>query len=142
MRAVALAIKWRVVQGNMDPGCCGRAAGTDRRRVATILLLVSVREKGTSLTWTWHSSDVPLVNMLAHCEAVHRLRAVSQLGELYGSRVATRSTDRTCFIGLPRRSSDKDPPAFIGGADVGFEQGGEVTRAAMVVAEISGRLNW
>ncbi|ENN0600893.1 deoxyribonuclease V [Salmonella enterica] len=28
---------------------------------------------------------------------------------------------------------DKDPPAFIGGADVGFEQGGEVTRAAMVL---------
>jgi len=26
-----------------------------------------------------------------------------------------------------------DPPAFIGGADVGFEQGGEVTRAAMVL---------
>ncbi len=28
---------------------------------------------------------------------------------------------------------DKDPPQYIGGADVGFEQGGEVTRAAMVV---------
>ena len=26
---------------------------------------------------------------------------------------------------------DKDPPQYIGGADVGFEQGGEVTRAAM-----------
>ncbi len=32
---------------------------------------------------------------------------------------------------------DKDPPAFIGGADVGFEQGGEVTRAAMVLLKIS-----
>ena len=31
---------------------------------------------------------------------------------------------------------DKDPPTLIGGADVGFEQGGEVTRAAMVL------LNW
>ena len=28
---------------------------------------------------------------------------------------------------------DTDPPRYIGGADVGFEQGGEVTRAAMVV---------
>ena len=28
---------------------------------------------------------------------------------------------------------DKDPPDLIGGADVGFEQGGEVTRAAMVL---------
>ena len=28
---------------------------------------------------------------------------------------------------------DKDPPQYIGGADVGFEQGGDVTRAAMVV---------
>ncbi|MGS9064406.1 endonuclease V, partial [Salmonella enterica subsp. enterica serovar Infantis] len=28
---------------------------------------------------------------------------------------------------------DKDPPAFIGGADGGVEQGGEVTRAARVV---------
>jgi hypothetical protein len=28
---------------------------------------------------------------------------------------------------------EKDPPALIGGADVGFEQGGEVTRAAMVL---------
>ncbi len=28
---------------------------------------------------------------------------------------------------------DTDPPQYIGGADVGFEQGGEVTRAAMVV---------
>ena len=28
---------------------------------------------------------------------------------------------------------DKDPPQYIGGADVGFEQGGEVTRAAMVL---------
>ena len=28
---------------------------------------------------------------------------------------------------------DKDPPTLIGGADVGFEQGGEVTRAAMVL---------
>jgi deoxyribonuclease V len=28
---------------------------------------------------------------------------------------------------------DKDPPQLIGGADVGFEQGGEVTRAAMVL---------
>ena len=26
-----------------------------------------------------------------------------------------------------------DPPDLIGGADVGFEQGGEVTRAAMVL---------
>ncbi|CCK04876.1 Endonuclease V [Cronobacter sakazakii 701] len=26
-----------------------------------------------------------------------------------------------------------DPPTIIGGADVGFEQGGEVTRAAMVL---------
>lgn len=31
---------------------------------------------------------------------------------------------------------DTDPPRYIGGADVGFEQGGEVTRAAMVVLEI------
>ncbi|STG51825.1 endonuclease V [Escherichia coli] len=28
---------------------------------------------------------------------------------------------------------DKDPPDLIAGADVGFEQGGEVTRAAMVL---------
>ncbi len=28
---------------------------------------------------------------------------------------------------------DVDPPAFIAGADVGFEQGGEVTRAAIVL---------
>lgn len=28
---------------------------------------------------------------------------------------------------------DKDPPALIAGADVGFEQGGEVTRAAIVL---------
>lgn len=28
---------------------------------------------------------------------------------------------------------DNDPPDLIGGADVGFEQGGEVTRAAMVL---------
>lgn len=28
---------------------------------------------------------------------------------------------------------DRDPPALIGGADVGFEQEGEVTRAAMVL---------
>lgn len=28
---------------------------------------------------------------------------------------------------------DKEPPDLIGGADVGFEQGGEVTRAAMVL---------
>ena len=28
---------------------------------------------------------------------------------------------------------DTDPPQYIGGADVGFEQGGEVTRAAMVI---------
>ncbi|ADO50394.1 deoxyribonuclease V [[Enterobacter] lignolyticus] len=28
---------------------------------------------------------------------------------------------------------DVDPPRWIGGADVGFEQGGEITRAAMVV---------
>ena len=28
---------------------------------------------------------------------------------------------------------DTDPPQYIGGADVGFEQGGEVTRAAMVL---------
>lgn len=28
---------------------------------------------------------------------------------------------------------DSDPPDLIGGADVGFEQGGEVTRAAMVL---------
>lgn len=28
---------------------------------------------------------------------------------------------------------DTDPPAVIGGADVGFEQGGEITRAAMVL---------
>ena len=28
---------------------------------------------------------------------------------------------------------DMDPPQYIGGADVGFEQGGDVTRAAMVV---------
>lgn len=28
---------------------------------------------------------------------------------------------------------DTDPPTVIGGADVGFEQGGEVTRAAMVL---------
>lgn len=28
---------------------------------------------------------------------------------------------------------EKDPPSLIGGADVGFEQGGEVTRAAMVL---------
>ncbi|XPE43314.1 hypothetical protein ACNKHV_25445 [Shigella flexneri] len=27
----------------------------------------------------------------------------------------------------------KDPPDMIAGADVGFEQGGEVTRAAMVL---------
>lgn len=30
-------------------------------------------------------------------------------------------------------SLDVDPPRLIGGADVGFEQGGEVTRAAMVL---------
>ncbi|AUX74118.1 deoxyribonuclease V [Erwinia pyrifoliae] len=30
---------------------------------------------------------------------------------------------------------DVMPPRFIGGADVGFEQGGEVTRAALVVLE-------
>ena len=29
---------------------------------------------------------------------------------------------------------DKDPPDLIAGADVGFEQGGEVTRAAMDLA--------
>ncbi len=29
--------------------------------------------------------------------------------------------------------TDKDPPDLIAGADVGFEQGGEVTRAAMVL---------
>ncbi len=28
---------------------------------------------------------------------------------------------------------DRDPPALIGGADVGFEQEGEITRAAMVL---------
>ncbi|PLN93787.1 endonuclease V, partial [Klebsiella quasipneumoniae] len=28
---------------------------------------------------------------------------------------------------------DRDPPVLIGGADVGFEQEGEVTRAAMVL---------
>ena len=28
---------------------------------------------------------------------------------------------------------DQDPPTLIGGADVGFEQEGEVTRAAMVL---------
>ncbi|RAN86354.1 endonuclease V, partial [Bacillus sp. SRB_28] len=28
---------------------------------------------------------------------------------------------------------DRDPPQLIGGADVGFEQEGEVTRAAMVL---------
>ncbi|THD32367.1 endonuclease V, partial [Pantoea sp. R102] len=35
------------------------------------------------------------------------------------------------------RQDDFDvlPPRFIGGADVGFEQGGEVTRAALVILE-------
>lgn len=28
---------------------------------------------------------------------------------------------------------DRDPPTLIGGADVGFEQEGEITRAAMVL---------
>ena len=28
---------------------------------------------------------------------------------------------------------DRDPPVLIGGADVGFEQEGEITRAAMVL---------
>ena len=35
------------------------------------------------------------------------------------------------------RQDDFDvlPPRFIGGADVGFEQGGEITRAALVILE-------
>lgn len=36
---------------------------------------------------------------------------------------------------------DKDPPDLIAGADVGFEQGGEVTRAAMVLLKYP-RLSW
>jgi Endonuclease V (EC 3.1.21.-) len=32
----------------------------------------------------------------------------------------------------------QDPPALIGGADVGFEQGGEITRAAMVLLTYPG----
>jgi deoxyribonuclease V len=36
---------------------------------------------------------------------------------------------------------DKDPPQYIGGADVGFEQGGEVTRAAMVLLKYP-RWSW
>lgn len=36
---------------------------------------------------------------------------------------------------------DKDPPDLIAGADVGFEQGGEVTRAVMVLLKYP-RLSW
>ncbi|MCS6036571.1 hypothetical protein LNQ52_07720 [Klebsiella pneumoniae subsp. pneumoniae] len=32
---------------------------------------------------------------------------------------------------------DRDPPALIGGADVGFEQEGEITRAAMGAADLA-----
>ena len=37
---------------------------------------------------------------------------------------------------------DNDPPDLIGGADVGFEQGGEVTRAAMVLLKYPTLENW
>ena len=33
---------------------------------------------------------------------------------------------------------DRDPPVLIGGADVGFEQEGEITRAAMVLLTYPG----
>ena len=36
---------------------------------------------------------------------------------------------------------DQDPPTLIGGADVGFEQEGEVTRAAMVLLSSLDRLD-
>jgi len=37
---------------------------------------------------------------------------------------------------------DKDPPALIAGADVGFEQGGEVTRAAIVLLRPGPNWSW
>ncbi len=141
MRAVALAIKWRAA-GQYGPMLHAPPARTQRRSSDYTCWFRSGRRARLNL-WTWHPSDVKPPE---HAGAFVRqctdfLRSITNPRVSMGSRAALRAQQMNLLHRLPRRSLDKDPPAFIGGADVGFEQGGEGDAAAMVLLKYPSCLN-
>ncbi len=125
-------VKRVALQGNMDLGTvCARQ---DRRR-SSDYLLVSVRgEELCDKQRTWHPSGLlPPEHAGAFGEQCATFCAVSQL-RVDGSHASLRAQRiELASIGFAAKIGwTKDPPAFIGGADVVLA-GGEVTRAAMVL---------
>jgi uroporphyrinogen decarboxylase len=120
------------LQGNMDPSMLYAPPARIEEEVATILAGLA-RAKAMSLTSGTAFIRTSTQNMRAYlwrrCIGCRRHTTVRSE---YGF-----ASLRTQQLNWPHRlnegSSGSDPPTLIGGADVGFEQEGEVTRAAMVL---------